>query len=102
MLLQQRARAECKIEFIWNSVVAAVKANADGVYAVDVKNTRNGETRELATDGLFIFVGFVPNNRLVPAGIRRNADGYVMTDKQCATTMPGCSSTTRPITSRMS
>ena len=89
MLLQQRARAECKIEFIWNSVVAGVKANADGVYAVDVKNTRNGETRELATDGLFIFIGFVPNNRLVPAGIKRNADGYVMTDEQCATTIPG-------------
>jgi thioredoxin reductase (NADPH) len=89
MLLQQRAKAECKIEFIWNSVVAAVKANADGVYAVDVKNTRNGETRELATDGLFIFIGFVPNNRLVPAGIKRNADGYVMTDAQCATTIPG-------------
>ena len=89
MLLQQRAKAECKIEFIWNSVVAAVKANADGVYAVDVKNTRSGETRELATDGLFIFIGFVPNNRLVPAGIKRNADGYVMTDEQCATTIPG-------------
>jgi len=43
MLLQQRAKAECKIEFIWNSVVAAVKANADGVYAVDVKNTRSGK-----------------------------------------------------------
>jgi thioredoxin reductase (NADPH) len=89
MLLQQRAKAECKIEFIWNSVVTAVKASSDGVYAVDVKNTRNGETHELPTDGLFIFIGFVPNNRLVPAGIRRNADGYVMTDEQCATTLPG-------------
>jgi thioredoxin reductase (NADPH) len=95
-LLQQRARAECKIEFIWNSVVGGVKANADGVYAVDVKNTRNGETRELATDGLFIFIGFVPNNRLVPAGIKRNADGYVMTDEQCATTILG-STHRRPV-----
>jgi thioredoxin reductase (NADPH) len=89
MLLQQRAKAECKIEFVWNSVVAAVKANADGVCAVDVKNTGSGEMRELATDGLFIFIGFVPNNRLVPAGVKKNADGYVMTDEQCGTTIPG-------------
>jgi thioredoxin reductase (NADPH) len=89
MLLQQRAKAECKIEFIWSSVVTAVKANADGVCAVELKNTRNGESRELATDGLFIFIGFVPNNQLVPAGIKKNADGYVITDDRCATTIPG-------------
>jgi thioredoxin reductase (NADPH) len=88
-LLQQRAKAECKIEFIWNSVLTSIKANADGVYAVDLKNVQNGETQELATDGLFIFIGFVPNNRLVPAGIRKNADGYVVTDDKCATTIPG-------------
>jgi thioredoxin reductase (NADPH) len=88
-LLQQRAKAECKIEFIWNSVVTGIKANADGVYAVDLKNVQNGEPQELATDGLFIFIGFVPNNRLVPAGIRKNADGYVVTDDKCATTIPG-------------
>jgi thioredoxin reductase (NADPH) len=56
---------------------------------VQVKNVQNGATRELATDGLFIFIGFVPNNRLVPAGIRKNADGYVITDEKCATTIPG-------------
>jgi thioredoxin reductase (NADPH) len=88
-LLQQRAKAECKIEFIWNSVLTGIKANNDGVYAVDLKNVQNGETQELATDGLFIFIGFVPNNRLVPAGIRKNADGYVVTDDKCATTIPG-------------
>jgi thioredoxin reductase (NADPH) len=88
-LLQQRAKAECKIEFIWNSVLTAVQAGPDGVRAVGLKNVQNGETRELATDGLFVFIGFVPNNRLVPAGIRKNADGYVTTDEKCATTVPG-------------
>jgi len=89
MLLQQRAKAECKIEFIWSSVVTAVKADADGVCAVELKNTRDGESRELATDGLFVFIGFVPNNQLVPAGIKKNADGYVVTDDRCGTTIPG-------------
>jgi len=89
MLLQQRAKAECKIEFIWNSVVTAVKADADGVCAVELKDTRSGASRELATDGLFVFIGFVPNNQLVPAGIRKSADGYVVTDDRCGTTIPG-------------
>jgi thioredoxin reductase (NADPH) len=88
-LLQQRAKAECKIEFIWNSVLTSIEAGPDGVCAVHLKNVQNSETRKLATDGLFIFIGFVPNNRLVPAGIRKNAEGYVVTDATCATTIPG-------------
>ncbi len=88
-LLQQRAKAECKIEFHWNSVVTAIKANIEGVYAVDLKNVQTGEPSELATDGVFIFIGFLPNDRLVPAGIKKTADGYVVTDEKCATTIPG-------------
>ena len=36
-----------------------------------------------------IFVGFVPNNQLVPAGTRMNADGFVVTDDKCETNTPG-------------
>jgi thioredoxin reductase (NADPH) len=88
-LLQQRAKAECKIEFVWDSVPTAIEAGPEGVNAVQLRNVKSGETRRLATDGLFIFIGFVPNNKLVPAGIRRNAEGYVTTDEKCATTIPG-------------
>jgi thioredoxin reductase (NADPH) len=88
-LLQQRAKAECRIEFHWNSVVTAITADANGVTAVELQNTLTGAPSELATDGLFIFIGFEPNNRLVPAGIKKNADGYVVTDEKCATTLPG-------------
>jgi len=88
-LLQQRVKAECKIEIIWNSVVTAIKADDDGVTAVDLKDTRTGEQRELATDGVFIFIGFDPNNQLVPAGTKMNADGYVVTDDKCETNCPG-------------
>ncbi|MCU0538309.1 MAG: thioredoxin-disulfide reductase [Desulfobacterales bacterium] len=88
-LLQQRAKAECRIRFAWNSVVTAIQADANGVNAVALRNTVTGDSSALPVDGLFIFIGFVPNNRLVPAGIRRNADGYVITDEKCATTIPG-------------
>ncbi|MFO7709396.1 MAG: thioredoxin-disulfide reductase [Desulfobacterales bacterium] len=88
-LLQQRAKAECRIEFRWNSVVTAIDADSNGVTAVKLQDTRTGAPSELPTDGLFIFIGFEPNNRLVPAGIRKNADGYVVTDEKCATALPG-------------
>jgi thioredoxin reductase (NADPH) len=88
-LLQQRVKADCKIEIIWNSVVTAIKADDGGVTAVDLKNTLTGELRELAADGVFIFIGFNPNNKLVPAGTKMNADGYVVTDDKCETNSPG-------------
>jgi thioredoxin reductase (NADPH) len=88
-LLQQRVMAECKIEILWNSIVTEIKADPSGVCGVDLKDTRTGETRSLDTDGVFIFIGFDPNNGLVPAGIRMNADGYVVTDRKCETNMPG-------------
>jgi thioredoxin reductase (NADPH) len=88
-LLQQRAMAECKIEILWNSVVTEIKANDNGVYAVDLKNTQTGEKSIQTTDGVFIFIGFKPNNKLVPAGTKMNADGYVVTDEKCETNAPG-------------
>ena len=89
MILQQRVKDECKIEILWNSIVTEIKANDEGVNAVDLQDTQTGEQRELATDGVFIFVGFVPNNQLVPAGIKMNADGHVVTNEKCETNMPG-------------
>ena len=88
-LLQQRAMAECKIEILWNSVATEIKANDDGVYAVDLQNTQTGEKGTQETDGVFIFIGFEPNNNLVPAGTKMNADGYVVTDEKCETNAPG-------------
>jgi thioredoxin reductase (NADPH) len=88
-ILQQRVFAEEKIEILWNTIVTEVKANDQGVYAVALQDTQTGESRDLATDGVFIFIGFVPNNQLVPAGVPMNKDGYVMTDEKCETNMPG-------------
>ena len=55
----------------------------------NLKDTRTGAQRELITDGVFIFVGFSPNNQLVPAGMKVNANGYVITDEKCETSIPG-------------
>jgi len=88
-ILQQRVFGECKIEVLWNTVITEIKADEDGVCAVEAQDTKTGELRKLATDGVFIFIGFSPNNKLVPAGIPMDAGGYVMTDEKCETKIPG-------------
>jgi thioredoxin reductase (NADPH) len=88
-LLQQRVKAECKIEILWNSVVTEIRADDKGVSAVELQNTQTGKKSELAADGVFVFIGFEPNNKLVPAGTKMNANGYVVTDEKCETNVPG-------------
>ena len=89
MILQLRVKEECRIEVLWNTVVTEIKANEEGVNAVQLQDTQTGDQKELPTDGVFIFIGFVPNNQLVPAGTKMDADGYVVTNEKCETNMPG-------------
>lgn len=89
MILQQRLKNDCKAEVIWNAIATEIKAGDNGVHAVELRDVNTGETRDLATDGVFIFIGFEPNNELVPAGTKMNANGYVVTDDRCETNTPG-------------
>jgi thioredoxin reductase (NADPH) len=75
MILQQRLKADRKIEILWDTVVTAIKGSAGKLSAADLQNTQTEEIRELTADGIFIGIGFDPNNQLVPAGTKVNADG---------------------------
>lgn len=88
-ILQQRVFGDCNIEMLWNTVVTEIKAGAAGVESVSLKDTVTDDTRSMSMDGVFIFIGFNPNNELVPAGTRMNIDGMVVTDEKCETTSPG-------------
>jgi len=88
-ILQQRVFAEPQIEIIFDTVVSSINADAGGVCSLSLQNRQTGEERELDVEGGFIFVGFAPNNQLVPAGIKLNTSGYVITDEKCETSIPG-------------
>lgn len=88
-ILQQRVFAEPKIEILFDTVVSSIIADAGGVKGLSLKNVKTEENREVDTEGVFIFVGFAPNNQIVPAGIKRNTSGYVITDEKCETAIPG-------------
>jgi len=89
MILQKRVANEKRITVLWNTVLSEIQADAQGVNGVVTKNTLDGATATLATDGVFVFIGFEPNNSLVPAGTKMNANGYVIGDEKCETNTPG-------------
>lgn len=88
-ILQQRVFAEPKIEIIYDTVPIEVISDTSGVTGLALENVKTGEKKSIDTNGVFIFVGFNPNNRIVPAGIKLNTSGYVITDEKCETTIPG-------------
>lgn len=89
MILQQRVQAQPKINIIWNTVITAIRSDKSGFTGAALKDVVTGEEHDMAADGVFIFIGFEPNNQLVPAGTTMNANGFVASDAKCETNMPG-------------
>ncbi|MEN6319789.1 MAG: thioredoxin-disulfide reductase [Syntrophaceae bacterium] len=88
-ILQERVISEPKIDILWSTIATSIIGSSNGVCGIYLKDTETGELRDLATDAVFIFIGFLPNNQLVPKSIKMDADGYVITDDKCETTIPG-------------
>jgi thioredoxin reductase (NADPH) len=88
-ILQQRVMSEPKIEILFNTIMTEIKSDAEGVVGAALKDTKTGEEREIPLDGVFIFVGFSPNNQLVPSGTNTDSNGYVVTDQKCETNIAG-------------
>lgn len=88
-LLQGRLMSEPSIEIFWDTVITEIKGSDSSVESVSFENTRTRQKGELATDGVFIFIGYSPNNQLIPSGVRMNEQGFVITDEKCATNVPG-------------
>ena len=89
-ILQDRAFANDKIEFVWNTVVTEVLGDATGkVSGVKTHNTVTGEAGELATDGVFVFIGHLPNNELYQGKLELDEDGHLITDSKMRTNVPG-------------
>jgi thioredoxin reductase (NADPH) len=87
-ILQQRLAMEPKIAVSMKTVVTSILSNGNGVHSIVIKNG-NGAFRELHVEGIFIFIGFEPNTKLVPAGVSMDRHGYVLTDDKCESSIPG-------------
>ncbi|MEW6567599.1 MAG: thioredoxin-disulfide reductase [Chloroflexota bacterium] len=86
--LKKRALANEKMSFIWDTVVEEIRGDAK-VQSVLLHNLKTNETHELATDGVFIYVGHFPNSDLFRGQLEMDERGYLITDRQMMTTVPG-------------
>ncbi len=91
--IQERAFANDKIDFMWNSVITEFKG--DGILtSMVVTDTKTGESREIEADeedgtfGVFVFIGFNPHSELF-AGKVDMENGYIVTDENMRTNLPG-------------
>lgn len=89
-ILQNRAMKNEKIEFVWNTVVSEIVGDDEGkVTGVKTKNTVTGEEGMLHTDGVFVFIGHIPNNELLRDAFELDEDGHLITDHYMQTNIPG-------------
>lgn len=86
--LQRRARENSKIQFVWDSVVEQIEGDT-AVRSVSLRNVRTGETREVKIDGVFIFIGHIPNTRLFLDQLDTDDQGYLKTDRQLRSSLDG-------------
>jgi thioredoxin reductase (NADPH) len=88
-IMADRAMANDKIHFAWNSAVDAI--HGDGKLAgITLRDTLTGDTRELPVTGLFVAIGHDPRNDLVKGVIELDADGYVVAEgRSTRTNVPG-------------
>ena len=85
-ILQDRARANPKIEFILDAQVKEIEGD-DKVQRV--RYVQRGEEKELQVGGVFIFVGFLPNSSILKPHAEHEAEGYLVTDRNMQTSIEG-------------
>lgn len=88
-ILQDRAFANEKVSFVWDTVVKEVNGTNNKVSSVTIENVKTGEIEQLTCDGVFIYVGMNPLTKpFVSVGITNEA-GYIETNDRMETRVPG-------------
>ena len=86
--LQKRAFDNEKMDFKWDSVVDEI-LGTDLVTGVRLKNVKTREKSVFNTDGVFVFIGHIPNTQLFEEKIKLDQQNIIITDKRQQTNVPG-------------
>ena len=87
-VLEARAKANPKINFVWDTVVTAIKG-VERVEGVTMKNVKTGEEMDVAADGVFPYIGHIPNTWLFKDQLDLDGEGYIKSDGRTRTNVPG-------------
>ena len=89
-IMRDKAAANPKIDFRWNTVIEEVKDVEKGtVTGVVLRDTVTGERSELPLDGVFVAIGHTPNTSLFAGQLDLDANGYIVTHERTRTSVPG-------------
>ncbi len=87
-VLQERAFAHPKLEFIWNTVVEEVLGDRL-LEGLELRNVKTGQEANLKVDGLFVAVGLMPNSQCFRSIVEVDDVGYIVVDDAMSTSAPG-------------
>lgn len=87
-IIQNRAFNNEKVNFIWDSVVEEILGE-NTVDGVQIRNVKTGEISEVDADGVFVYIGILPNTKaFLDLGIT-DEEGWIITDESMETAVPG-------------
>ena len=87
-LLRERAITSEKINLIWDTIPTRIKGNTV-VEGIDLKNVKTGGESHLPVEGVFVFIGYSPNNELFNGQLELDEQGFVLTNDDMETSIPG-------------
>lgn len=87
-ILQEKAFADPKIEFLWDTIVAEI-AGKDLVERIRLHQVKTGEESTINISGVFISIGFKPNTAFLKGVLPLDSAGYVITNEKMETEIPG-------------
>lgn len=87
-ILQERAFAEPKIEFCWDSVVESIEGE-EMVQRLRLRNVKNGDKSALEVSGVFVALGFTPNTGYLKGVVPLDEHGSITTNERMETGVPG-------------
>ncbi len=87
-IIQERAFKNDKIEFVWDSVVKEIRGE-NTVNSVVLENVKTGNETILMTDGVFPYIGIVPNVMDFNGQLEQDRNGFIITDTTMATSVDG-------------
>jgi thioredoxin reductase (NADPH) len=89
-IMQDKAFANPKITFLWNTEVEDIKEpNQKAVTAIVLRNSQTGERSELPVEGVFVAIGHTPNTGLFRGQLELDPGGYIITHAGTRTSVPG-------------
>ena len=87
-IVQDRAFKNEKIEFLWDTVVREIKGSTL-VEKLITENVKTGKTEELSINGIFPYIGIIPNVEMINGQLAQDAKGFIITNETMQTSVDG-------------